>query len=661
VRRSSPTGLFLAVLLISLTPASRAQQFYATSESTGRLELIDLPNQTITTVYTAAGRPDSILVNSRGQLIYDLSPQGVLALYDPAAQTNTVLLSNLKGPRDLLFDVPTTCNPNANADTMLVALYGSGQIIRYDFTSGTFSNLGPQLGSKATGFSVDGLAYDAEGNLFAVANHNTVVQMDPCTGDILKTLVLEPHYKIDGGDGMVYDPYSGQLWISHDGSNNANGLIEVPTDLSSFSLFQSGQIPVPDGIISDGKGNLYIGAGLQRLMVYNIPTDTLAHPSSQSLLVPGIDSLALIPGTPTSTSLTTFPNPSVVGQSVAMTASITPVPAGAPPLGTVSFYNGSTVVGTAAVNASGVATFATSSLPSGPNLVKATYSGNMEFAASVSPVSTQTVTGTSLTSTSTTTSASPNPAAPGESVLLTATVAPAPTGSPLGTVSFFNHSTQLSTADLNSSGVATFRTSALPPGSNSITAAYSGNASFAESTSSGLTLTVGTAASFTVAGPETPVTVAAGGSVDVQITVTPVGGALNGAVAFSASGLPAGASASFSPATVTPGGSAASTMMTIQTPTAIAALPANRKSEFPFLAMFVAAGLCLIARKHGVGRSLPILLALAMSAGASVVMTGCGGGGMSVGPPQSRSYVITVTGTSVSSPGATARFTLIVR
>ncbi len=285
---------------------------------------------------------------------------------------------------------------------------------------------------------------------------------------------------------MVYDPYSGQLWISHDGSDDANDLIEVPTDLSSFSLFQTGQIPVPDGIVSDGKGNLYIGAGLQRLVVYNIPSDTLAQSFPNSLLVPGIDSLALIPGTPTSTVLSASPNPVAVGQSVILTATITPAPTGTL-LGTVSFYNSSILLNTTAVNSSGVAAFTTSSLPAGSDNIKATYSGNIDFAASASPVVTETVTGASLTSTATVLSATPNPSVAGQSVTLTATITPTPTGSSLGTVSFYNGSNLLSTTAVNSSGVAAFATSSLPQGSDSITAAYSGNTAFASSTSAALT------------------------------------------------------------------------------------------------------------------------------------------------------------------------------
>jgi sugar lactone lactonase YvrE len=297
VKNISRACLLNTVVLLGLVASAVAQQLYATSETTGNLDLINLATGSVTSIYTAAGRPDSVVLTAQGQLIYDLSLQGILALYDPVAKTNTVLASGLKSPRDLAFDVPTACNPKANANTVLVAEYSIGQIIRYNLTTHTFVKLGKQLGSKANGFAVDGLAYDPQGDLFAIVSHNTIVQLDPCTGVVLKTLVLEPHYRVNGGDGIVYDTYSGQLWISHDGTDNAKGLIEVPTDLSSFSLFQVGQIPVPDGIVSDGKGNLYIGAGLQRLMVYNIPSDTLLHPAAKSLVVAGIDSLVLIPGT----------------------------------------------------------------------------------------------------------------------------------------------------------------------------------------------------------------------------------------------------------------------------------------------------------------------------------------------------------------------------
>jgi sugar lactone lactonase YvrE len=284
-------SLLSAVISLALVTTAASQQLYATSETLLQLDLVTLPVGTVTKLFTTPGKPDSVLLNAQGQLIYTMSPQGTVALFDPVAGTNTILLSGLKSPRDLLFDPGSTTS-------MLISEYSIGTILRYNFVSGTSTVLAKKLGS------VDGLAYDPQGDLFAIANHNTIVQLDPNTGAILKTLVLETHYKVNGGDGMVYDPYTQNLWVSHDGANattgaKESGFFEIPTDLSGFTLFQDGTllkksiaVPVPDGIVSDGKGNLYVGAGLQRLVVYNIPTDTV----TLNPVVPGIDSLILVPG-----------------------------------------------------------------------------------------------------------------------------------------------------------------------------------------------------------------------------------------------------------------------------------------------------------------------------------------------------------------------------
>jgi streptogramin lyase len=285
-------GLWSTVILLALAASAVGQQFYATSETLMQLQSISLPSGAITKLFTTPGKPDSVILNAQGQLIYSMSPQGTVALFDPKTGSNTILLTGLKSPRDFVWDPHSTTS-------LLIAEYTSGTIIRYNFVTGTSTVLASKLGS------VDGLAYDSKGHLFAVANHNTVVQLNPTTGAILKTLVLETHYKVNGGDGMVYDPYSKHLWVSHDGVDPTTGtaetgFFEIPTTLASFTVLQNGTIfnkspavPVPDGIVSDGKGNLYVGSGLHRLVVYNIPTDKVtANP-----FVPGIDSLILIPGT----------------------------------------------------------------------------------------------------------------------------------------------------------------------------------------------------------------------------------------------------------------------------------------------------------------------------------------------------------------------------
>jgi hypothetical protein len=75
-----------------------------------------------------------------------------------------------------------------------------------------------------------------------------------------------------------------------------------------------------------------------------------------------------------------------------------------------------------------------------------------------------------------------------QSVTLTSTVAGA-SGTPTGTVTFFSGSTSLGTATL-SGGVATLTTTALPAGTDSITAVYAGNSTYTALTSAATTVSV---------------------------------------------------------------------------------------------------------------------------------------------------------------------------
>ena len=183
----------------------------------------------------------------------------------------------------------------------------------------------------------------------------------------------------------------------------------------------------------------------------------------------------------TTTALGSAPNPSVFGQPVTFTATVSsPGPA---PAGTVTFLDGAASLGTGTLNPSGVATFTTSALAVGTHSTTASYAGDPGHSASSSAAMSQVV---NQAGSATGLASSVNPSTVGQSVTFTATVAAvAPgAGTPTGTVSFLDGATSLGGATLSASGVATFTTSALTLGSHPITASYAGDSGFAANASS---------------------------------------------------------------------------------------------------------------------------------------------------------------------------------
>jgi len=92
----------------------------------------------------------------------------------------------------------------------------------------------------------------------------------------------------------------------------------------------------------------------------------------------------------TTTGLVSSKNPSTHGTAVTFTATIKPAFGGVA-TGTVTFKNGTTVLGTGTVNASNKATFTTSSLSVGTHTITATYQGDTHFKVSTSPAVKQVV------------------------------------------------------------------------------------------------------------------------------------------------------------------------------------------------------------------------------------------------------------------------------
>jgi hypothetical protein len=186
--------------------------------------------------------------------------------------------------------------------------------------------------------------------------------------------------------------------------------------------------------------------------------------------------------TSTTTALVSSLNPSLVGQAITFTATVSSI-AGAPPNGElITFKNGSSVLGMAALSG-GIASLTTSSLPAGIDTITAAYAGDANFSGSTSPGLRQVVSNTTKSATSTTLSSTLNPSTYGQSVTFKATVTTTGSVGPNGTVSFTWDGYSIGTATLNASGVATLTKSNLNVYTYPLTAVYSGDANNAGSTS----------------------------------------------------------------------------------------------------------------------------------------------------------------------------------
>jgi N-acetylneuraminic acid mutarotase len=153
---------------------------------------------------------------------------------------------------------------------------------------------------------------------------------------------------------------------------------------------------------------------------------------------------------------------------------------------------------------------------------------------------------------------------------------------------------------------------------------------------------------FSVAASPTSVTVTAGQSGTTTVTIALLNG-FNSAVSLScSSGLPAGASCSFSPSTVTPPGTT-STTLTVTTTASSAALHRESLPLLPGSAL--AAALCCFGWKKR--RRLQMLLLLAVSLAGFGLLTSCGGGaGSSTGGGGGGSQPVTSTVTVTATSGS---------
>jgi hypothetical protein len=156
----------------------------------------------------------------------------------------------------------------------------------------------------------------------------------------------------------------------------------VPAGATGTVTFYSGSTVLGTATIVNGVATLTtttIPVGT------NVITGAYSGNGTFAAATSAAGSVIITQATPLLTAPSASPASAAFGASVTL---IQAVPAGA--TGTVTFYSGSTVLGTATI-VNGVATLTTTTIPVGSNVITGAYSGNTNYAAATSAAGTVTI------------------------------------------------------------------------------------------------------------------------------------------------------------------------------------------------------------------------------------------------------------------------------
>jgi hypothetical protein len=362
-------------------------------------------------------------------------------------------------------------------------------------------------------------------------------------------------------------------------------------------------------------------------------------------------------------------NPAVVSGLFVLTVTTAPVTAAANPVSVLYGQTIPAITGTLtgvlpqdAANVTPVwSTTAAQGSPAGVYPITCTLSGSAASSYTLSGTTGSVI--IAAAGSSTTLTSFDNPANLGAPVVLTAAVTSSTPGTLSGTVTINDGGAPISTGTLIS-GIYSFSTTALTLGTHSLTATYAPmTTNFAASTSPVLSEVINSSTDFSIAPApnSTPVTISPGDTATFPLILTPNPGPFNDPITFIVDGLPVGATATFTPSTVTLNSSPVNVTMTVKTP-ALAMLHRGA-----VVGGTIAFGLLLwpffTRRRKSASRFTRLtatLLLMLGTASATTLFSGCAGGsgGFFGQPPQT--YTLTVTATSMSTAGVTLHHTTTV-
>jgi hypothetical protein len=446
------------------------------------------------------------------------------------------------------------------------------------------------------------------------------------------------------------------------GSVTLDGATTLTASVSSSTVgaitgtmtFTIGSTTLGTASVSNGTGTLTsIAASAANGFSVGSDTITASYSGNATFAASAGSGTLTVTADPTTITVTATPSSITLGGTATLSAVLNSSTAGTI-AGTVTFKVGNATIGTAPV-LSGTATLinigvtAADGFSVGSDSVTASYGGNSTFAASTGS-GTLAVAAASAVPTEITVSATPSSVTLGGATMLTASVSSSTAGAITGTVTFTMGGTTLGTASVSGgtatlSNVAATAANGFTIGSDTISAFYSGNATFASSSGNG-SLTVAAApapiaTSYTLVASSTTLT--ASSSVTLTLTSTNYAGTVTlTPTVTSTDATASNVTASLAPAsvTLTSDGTGTSTLTVSANSSASKRAPAVPWKCGVVLFGTVLLGVPFTLRKK---RALTVLL-MALTVAAAGFMIACGGGSSSSSSPAAtRIYTVTVT------------------
>ena len=425
---------------------------------------------------------------------------------------------------------------------------------------------------------------------------------------------------------------------------------------------------VATGVVTFTDGGTAIGTGtLNASGVATLTTSTLA-PGAHTIVAnyPGDGRASASVSTPltisvqelTSIAVSSSSNPALTLAPIVFTATVTNAGVGVA-TGTVTFTDGSATLGTAALNASGVATLSLASLAAGNHAIQASYAGDTDNFASVSPALSQTVQLRPTTTAVSSTQTNPNDA---QQVTLIGTVGWNGPVSPTGTITFTTGTTVIGTSPLNGSGQATINIELQGTG-ESVVATYNADTVYAGSTSAITQITGGGVSQFSILVTPASMSMSSGQHAVATVTLTSVQN-FTDTMQLGCLGLPIDATCTFSADQgVLAANGSLTGQLTVDTgnPLGSGAVAKNEGARRSGMMLaFVPASLllCLVFFKSR-RRSIPMLILLFCAMAGTLGAIGCGGLKTNSTPAGTYNFKVTAYGTGTGAT-KTQDVTLIV-